>query len=309
MNCLRSARLIFFLAFLLRTGAFGNPRPSQEPNQPPQAATGQANKDTQTKPAAPANSVDFNEVIRNFMAIGDRPDPEAVKRGQATYIPNCGFCHGSSGRGGSGGPNLVRSVVVLHDQGTGKEIIPVVHNGRPDKGMPAFPQLQEPQVKDIAAYLLSLIQANANRNDYTILNIVTGDASKGEAYFKAHCANCHSPSGDLAHIATKFEPVRLQSRFLYPKTDRFAGTPDPREKSTATIKLSSGQTYSGTLDKIDDFTVSIIDASGQHQSWSLEAEPGIVVEINDPLKTHLELLRKYTDDDMHNILAYLETLK
>jgi cytochrome c oxidase cbb3-type subunit 3 len=282
MNRPRFARSIFWLAVLFLIAALGN---SQEPTQPPQT---QPSIKDQTK--TPAKDSNFKEAIRDFMAIGKRPDPAAVQRGQATYIPNCGFCHGSNGRGGSGGPNLVRSVVVLHDQGTGKEIMPVVHTGRPDKGMPAFPQLQEPQVKDIAAYLLSLIQANANRNDYQILNIVTGDAGKGEFYFKDHCASCHSPSGDLAHVATKFDPVALQARFLYPKTDRFAGAPDPRESSTATIKLASGQTFSGTLDRIDDFSVSITDASGQHYAWSLENEPGISVVINDPLKTHQDLL-------------------
>jgi len=245
------------------------------------------------------------------MALGKAPDPEAVKRGQSTYVPACGFCHGSTARGGSGGPNLVRSVVVMHDQGTGKEIIPVVRNGRTDKGMPAFPRLQEAQIKDIAAFLLSLIQLNANRNDYKILNIVTGDPGKGEAYFKAHCTDCHSPTGDLAHIARKFEPVALQTRFLYPKTDWYPGMPprDPREMATATVRLASGQTYAGTVERRDDFSITITDASGQRHYWSYENEPGIKVEIKDPLKTHRDMLPNYTDEDMHNILAYLETLK
>jgi cytochrome c oxidase cbb3-type subunit 3 len=300
MNCSRFAQV--FVVLVLCNAAFAGPPAPQEQNQPPQTPKDQA------KPAAPAKGIDFQEVIRDFMAIGAPPDPEAVKRGQATYIPNCGFCHGSNARGGSSGPNLVRSVVVLHDQGTGKEIYPVVHTGRPDKGMPPFPQFQESQVKDIAAFLLSLVQANANRQEYQILNIVTGDAAKGETYFKAHCASCHSPSGDLAHIAAKFDPVALQSRFLYPKTDRFAGPPNPAEKSTATIKVASGQTYSGTVDRLDDFSVSITDSSGQHQTYSLE-ETGTSVQVRNPLQGHLELLRQYSDDDMHNILAFLETLK
>src|SRR5213079_50573 len=142
------------------------------------------------------------------------------------------------------------------------------------------------------------------------LNIVTGDAAKGEDYFKAHCASCHSPTGDLAHIANKYEPVVLQTRFLYPKMPDFMGVaPDPREKSTAAVKLASGQTYSGFLDRIDDFSISLTDSSGAHHSWEFEAEPGISYEINDPLKAHHDLLRQYSDDDMHNILTYLETLK
>jgi len=232
-----------------------------------------------------------------------------VKRGQAIYVPTCGFCHGSTGRGGSGGPTLVRSVLVLHDQGTGKEIYPVVHNGRLSKGMPAFP-LKEDQVKDISAYLFSLVQATANRNEYKILNIVTGDAAKGESYFKDHCASCHSPTDDLAHIANKYEPVILQTRFLYPKMPDYMGTPpSPKQRSTATVKLASGQTYFGFLDKIDDFSIALTDSSGVHYHWEFEAELGISYEIKDPLKGHRDLLRQYSDDDMHNILTYLETLK
>jgi cytochrome c oxidase cbb3-type subunit III len=33
------------------------------------------------------------------------------------------------------------------------------------------------------------------------------------------------------------------------------------------------------------------------------------VMIKDPLAAHRELLQKYTDADMHNLLAYLVTLK
>lgn len=309
MNRPRSGQLIFLLAALFSTTALGNPNPAQEPQTPASSGAKQTDN-SQNNQGEPGPGFDFRAAEREFLAIGKPPDPEAVKRGQAIYVPTCGFCHGSAGRGGSAGPSLVRSVLVLHDQGTGKEIIPVVRDGRPDKGMPAFP-LKEEQVKDIAAFLLSLVQANANRNDYVILNVVTGDASKGETYFKNRCASCHSPTGDLAHIAGKFDPVALQSRFLFPRGEWYPGMPprDPREVSTATIKLASGKTYSGKVDKIDDFSVSIIETSGERRSWVLENEPGITVEVSDPLKAHLELLRQYSDDDMRNILAYLVTLK
>jgi mono/diheme cytochrome c family protein len=321
MNRLKTGHLIFALAFMLCVAAFARPDSPQEPQAPrtqnsadqkPPPKEPCADKST-GKPCAekPEGGFDLQEALRDFMALGKVPDPDSVKRGQAIYVPTCGFCHGSAGRGGSSGPSLVRSVLVLHDQGTGMEITPVVRNGRADKGMPPFPQLQEGQVKDIAAFLLSLIQANANRNDYKILNIVTGDSAKGEAYFKNRCANCHSPTGDLAHIASKFEPVALQSRFLYPKTDWYPGMQprNPEEVSTATVKLPSGQTFSGKVDRLDDFRITITDSAGQHHTWSLDTEPKISVEINDPLKAHFEMLRQWTDDDMHNMLAYLETLK
>lgn len=250
--------------------------------------------------------------MSDFLAIGAPPDPQAVQRGQTLFVGTCGFCHGSNATGGNSGPDLVRSVLVLHDKGTGNEIGPVILNGRPAKGMPKF-NLTESQIKDIAAFLLSRTQAAANRMEYKILNVVTGDAKAGEAYFTAHCANCHSPTGDLAHIADKFDPAALQSRFLYPKTVRYPGMPgpppDPRAEKTVTVTLGSGQTYSGVLTYIDDFSVALTEPSGEHHSWILDAEPGIQVKLKDPLEAHADLLPKYTDADMHNLLAYLETLK
>jgi mono/diheme cytochrome c family protein/small nuclear ribonucleoprotein (snRNP)-like protein len=255
----------------------------------------------------------MKEAMQKFLAIGAPPDPEAVKRGQKIFVSTCGFCHGTNANGGETGPDLVRSVLVLHDQGTGKEIGPVIHNGRPGKGMPAFSNLSDAQIKDIAAFLLSRTQAAANRGGYKIQNIVTGDPKEGEAYFNAHCASCHSPTGDLAHVAGKYDPVALQSRFLYPRTERWPGMPgpppDPRAEKTVTVTLASGQTFTGKLERIDDFSVALTDPSGEYHSWLFDAEKGINVQVHDPLKEHAELLRQYTNADMHNILAYLETMK
>lgn len=283
------------------------PGPAAEKKAGPGARTAEP-----TQQSAQSAAQRREEGMRKFLAIGAAPDPEAVKRGQQLFVSTCGFCHGTNANGGETGPDLVRSVLVLHDQGTGKEIGPVIHNGRPGKGMPSF-NLSDAQIKDIAAFLLSRTQAAANRGGYKILNIVTGDAKAGEAYFSAHCSSCHSPTGDLAHIATKYEPVALQSRFLYPRTERFPGMPgpppNPRAQKTVTVTLASGQTYNGTLERIDDFSVALTEPSGQYHSWLFDAEQGIKVQVHDPLEQHAELLRQYSNADMHNILAYLETMK
>lgn len=278
--------------------------PLNEPT-PGQQRTGQ---DTQPRSA----DQQIREQMRNFLAIGAPPDAAAAKRGQAIFVPTCGFCHGTNATGGAQGPNLVRSSVVLHDQGTGKEIGPVIHNGRPDKGMPAFPNFTDAQIHDIAQFLLGRTQAAANRMEYTIQNIVTGNAKEGEAYFQTHCADCHSPTGDLAHIAKKYEAVQLQDRFLYPQTSRRFGMgppPDPKALRHVTVTLPSGEIYSGVLTRIDDFSVALTEDSGEYRSWVYDDVKGIRVEVHNPLEQHLKLLRQYTDADMHNILAYLETLK
>jgi hypothetical protein len=123
-------------------------------------------------------------------------------------------------------------------------------------------------------------------------------------YFNAHCSACHSPTGDLAHVAAKYEPPVLQGRLLYPKTRL-----SPKAQITATVTVRSGQSFSGVLSSIDDFSIALTDASGQYHSWLLEDGSGIKVTIHDPLAGHEQLLKSYTDTDMHNVLAYLETLK
>lgn len=249
-------------------------------------------------------------MIRGFFGLGAAPDPAAVERGQQAFVANCAFCHGSNANGGNSGPDLVRSVLVLHDEGSGSQIGPVILNGRPDKGMPKFAMTAE-QIKDIAAFLLSRNQAAANRMEYKLQNLVTGDPRVGETYFGAHCASCHSATGDLAHVAGKYDAAALQSRFLYPETRRFPGMPgpppDPRGQTTVTVTPPSGEKVSGVLAFIDDFNVTLVDSAGARHSWELGG--GVSVEIHDPLKGHEELLKRYTDADMHNVLAYLETLK
>ncbi|HTW66949.1 MAG TPA: c-type cytochrome [Bryobacteraceae bacterium] len=249
-----------------------------------------------SQPAAPARP-------RGNMLISRAvPDPAAVERGQKVFSANCSFCHGSNAQGGDSGPDLVRSELALDDD-RGDKIGPVILQGRPGKGMPAF-HLPPDQILDIAAFLRARQQAAIDRNAYTILNVVTGDPEKGREYFSEHCSKCHSPAGDLAGVGKKYDPVALQSRFLYPRPR--PGDSHPVE-SKVTVTLPTGQTYSGTLEYLDDFDVALRDAAGDYHSFSREGR--LKVEVHDPLAAHAELLKKYSDADMHNILAYLVTLK
>ena len=304
---------------VVAAGMFGvkaeqqNPAATDQPTKPAQQNGPPAKQEpgTQKDEKNPQVPEAMREVIRTALGLGAPPDHEAAERGQKTFVATCGFCHGTNATGGAQGPNLVRSTMVLHDQGTGKEIGPVIHNGRPEKGMPGFASLSDDQIHDIAQFLLGRTQAAANRMEYTIQNIVTGDAHAGQVYFQAHCAECHSPAGDLAHIASKFEPVALEGRFLYPANNPYGmgPPPDPRAQKHVTVRLSSGATYEGVPAEIDDFSVALRDGTGAYRSWVYDDVPGIRVEVHDPLEKHLNLLRQYTDADMHNILAYLETLK
>jgi cytochrome c oxidase cbb3-type subunit III len=233
---------------------------------------------------------------RQFLGLAPPADPVAAVRGQKIFVQNCGFCHGANATGAEG-PDLVRSTIVLHDD-KGETIGPVVLKGRPDKGMPGFAAMTPAQIYDIAEFLHMRVEQAANRFGYKMQNLITGNAAAGEAFFRGAggCSRCHSPTGDLAHIAGKFEPADLQARFLYP-----GGSAEH-----VNVTLPTGEVVSGTLKRMDDFTISIWDSSGADRSWPLDR---VRVEIDDPLKTHRDLLSKYTDRDMHDVLAYLETLK
>jgi cytochrome c oxidase cbb3-type subunit III len=235
----------------------------------------------------------------------------AVERGHKQFLATCAFCHGSNAKGGESGPDLLRSPVVLDDD-HGDHIGPVILNGRPEKGMPKF-ALTADQISDISAFLLDRVKAASERGTYQILNIVVGDAKTGEAYFNGPggCTKCHSVTGDLAHIAAKYDPVTIQQRIVMPREGRGGFMQPARpaaEVVTATVMLPSGESFSGRVDHIDDFVVSLTDANGDYHSF---ARNGNVpkVETRDPLQAHTNMLMKYTDTDIHNLTAYLVTLK
>jgi cytochrome c oxidase cbb3-type subunit III len=239
---------------------------------------------------------------REFLGLGPAPDAAASARGEKLYAPNCGFCHGDKARGAEG-PNLVRSEVVLHDE-KGELIGPVVSQGRPDKGMPAFAAFTKDQLYDIAQFLHMQVELVANRSSYKRLNVVTGDAKAGEAYFNGvgGCKNCHSPTGDLAKIGARFQPDQLQTRFIWPGGGGRGGA----NAQKVTVTLPSGETISGTLKRQDDFDISMYDSQGNYHSWPRSS---VKVQLEDKMAGHRELLAKYTDQDMHNLTAYLVTLK
>jgi cytochrome c oxidase cbb3-type subunit 3 len=229
---------------------------------------------------------------------GSKQDPAAVDRGDKVFATYCAGCHGRAAKGGPGAPDLIRSVLVLDDE-KGLLIAPVIREGRPDKGMPKL-GLSEPQIADIVAWLHASTYAAGHRGTYTFQNIVTGDAHKGEIYFKSTCASCHSAQKDLAGIGKKYDPLSLQSRWLLPA--------DRNQKRDVTVTLPSGEKISGTLAFIDDFNVGLHDAKGQFHSFTRNGNSPPVT-ITDPLQAHTDLLPKYSDSDIHNLTAYLVTLK
>jgi mono/diheme cytochrome c family protein len=253
-------------------------------------------------PNNPAAQQEDSRAIRTreFLGLGRIPDARMAAEGSKIFGSTCGFCHGADARGASG-PDLLRSSVILDDN-QGELIGATVRNGRPAKGMPAFPSLTEEQLRDLAEYLHLQVELSANRGTYKPLNVVTGNAKAGDAYFNGpgQCNTCHSVTGDLAHIGTKMNPPELQQTFLYP-------APPQRSAPGVTVMFADGQKVTGTLKHLDDFYVSLDDAAGNYHSIPLQK--GVEVQVEDKLLFHRQMLDKYTNQQMHDLTAYLVTLK
>jgi mono/diheme cytochrome c family protein len=238
-------------------------------------------------------------------------DDEAAERGKVTYTAECITCHGPKGRGTGKGPDLVRSLVVLKDR-YGDTIGPFLRKGHPMQSGASSTDLKQAQIVDLSHFLHQKVGDTLRTGPYNkVLNVLTGDPKAGEAYFNGpgKCNTCHSPTGDLAGIAKKYDPAVLQLKVVFPQTVAFGRrvTTGAKKPVMVTVTSPSGERVSGVLDQMDDFSVSLRDASGQYRSF--ERTPELRVEKSDPYAAHVALLDRYTDKDIHDVVAYLETLK
>lgn len=232
--------------------------------------------------------------------------PQAqIDAGQAVFQQNCAFCHGRDAGGGETGPDLTRSAVVAADV-HGDQIGPVVRGGRVDKGMPSF-NLSDQDLAAVVAFIhdqkTKAESEEGGRQHVSAEDLATGNATAGKVFFdgEGRCSTCHSATGDLAGIANRLQGLALLQRMLYPAGGRGAAP-----VATVTVTQSDGKTITGKLVYRDEFTIALRDMAGRYRSWPTNE---VKYTVNDPLQAHVELLGKYTDDEMHNVLAYLQTLK
>ncbi|HEX4750819.1 MAG TPA: cytochrome c, partial [Bryobacteraceae bacterium] len=220
--------------------------------------------------------------------------------GQALFQQNCAFCHGKDAGGGETGPDLTGSALVASDV-HGNNISEVVRHGRPEKGMPAF-QLPDPDMTAIVAFIhmrRDYEEAHpGGRRRVEVADLQTGNVALGKQYFDGagKCVSCHSPSGDLKGVSRRLVGLKLEEALLFPSN----------AKAKVTVTLPSGKTLTGDLKYRDEFAIGMVDQDGWYHSWPVSA---IKYKIDDPVQAHAELLGKYTDDDVHNLMAYLQTLK
>jgi len=238
------------------------------------------------------------------------PAADVIQRGDGLYQVNCMGCHGADLRGGDqGGPNLLRSDIVLNDV-EGELIGLVIRSGM--NRMPAITTLDAGGIEAVAGYIHSVAarsqgQGAPPRVDYD-LDILVGDARRGQRYFEQTCTECHSDDGDLAGIASRItDPVTLQNTWVAGRAQgRFGG--GSGQPKRVTVTTADGNRVEGDLLRYDDFFVSLRTAEGDYRSFDRVGR-AVSVEIFDPLWRHLELLRELDDATIHDVTAFLEKLK
>jgi len=282
----------------------------EQPGPPAGAGRGRGGRGTAGGAGAGRRGPNFPQQTRPLAS------PEVIARGKAVYGVNCAACHGGDLRGGDqGGPSLLRSLAALSDQ-HGEVIAPIVRGARQDKGMPGF-NLNESDVTAISEYIHSVLAMVGSQArppgaaDPATLNVLVGSASAGQLYFQAKCASCHSVTGDLKGIASKYsDPRMLQNTWVSGgggggRGGRGGG---PTKPTPVTVTLSNGQKLEGTLIRKDDFIVTLKLADGTRKSIARDGDVP-KVEVRDPDEAHKKLVPTLEDKDMHDVTAYLATVK
>lgn len=241
-------------------------------------------------------------------AVAQSYSAEEIQTGQSRFASQCGFCHGRDAQGGESGPDLTRSPLVSEDV-RGDRIGPVIRSGRPEKDMPAF-TLPDADIAAIVAFIhdaKSKAESVAGgRRSVDAADLETGDAEAGNRYFTGvgGCIKCHSLTGPFANVGSRYQGLRLLERMLYPRG--VAGSRGAPFLPPVTITTVAGEKIGGKLLYRDEFTVTLIDSEGWSRSWPAAA---VKVEGEDPLQAHTGQLTRYTDQEIHDVLAFLEALK
>ncbi len=265
-------------------------------------------------PARPAGGIAASAGAEDKHVV----DPVAADRGRKVWAAECISCHGTYARGTDNGPSLVRADLVAHDR-YGNQLGPFLRKGHPMQSGNASATLTPAQISELSHFIHQRLYDTLRGSPIFIMHdVVTGDAKAGAAYFNSagKCNTCHSPTGDLAGVGSKYDPATLQATFLNPRplVGRGGRGPAPAARGgpvakpvTLTVTPPSGTPITGVVVTFDDFDVAIRDASGEYHAW--KRTPDLKVVKNDPYAAHDELITQYTDKNMHDIVAYLVTLK
>ena len=293
---MRTKQAFSIVGAVLLAGSFMVAQGQQADNQ------GKANGSKKDMPREPSDSP--ASLPRPKTRTRQTYPVEQIQAGELRFGAQCGFCHGRDAAGGESGPDLTRSELVAQDM-HGDKIGALLRAGRADAGMPSF-ELGDSELKSIVAFIHNQMDKFATlgggRRSVEPADLATGNAADGRAYFNGAggCSRCHSSTGDLAGISSRYQGLALLQRMLYPSL-----RPAPSQPK-AVFTLASGETIVAPLTAEDEFTVTVLDPLGTPRTYPRSA---VKVKIDDPMSAHFVQLGHYTDSAMHNVYAYLSTLR
>ena len=290
---------------------------AQQAAAPPQAAAPQQ-PGAAPQPAGARPPVPRSPVV----------DAAAQERGRALWASHCIDCHGAQARGSDTGPNIIRTKTANYDRSApqaGSVLGPFLAAGHPTQSRKPSASFTDDEVVALANFLRARINDTMRGSPtFTVGDILVGDRKAGEAYFNGGggCATCHTGERSLAGIATRIPAaVDLQQRMLFPNTGRGRGgrgRPGPaaaggaaaapdRNAVTVTIAAPGQPPVSGALVEESDFYVTLRPADGIVRT--VRRTPATTITRRNPLQAHIDLLDRITDAQIHDVVAYLETLK
>jgi mono/diheme cytochrome c family protein len=256
-------------------------------------------------------------------------DPALHDRGRDLWAKHCIDCHGTQARGSESGPNIIRSVTVNRDRSSftpGSVLGPYLRKGHPTQSGTPSASLSDDDAVALAHFLRQRVNDTMRGSPVFVPgDVLTGNAAAGEAFFNGAggCAGCHNATrGSLAGIRSRVpSTVALQQRMLFPmaggrggrgRGGRGAappeGPPAPNPNAVrATITRPSGPAISGVLVDQDSFYVTVRDEAGLVHV--VRRTPGMQVATTNPFQAHIDLLDRLTDENIHDLVAHLETLK
>jgi len=278
--------------------------------------------------------------------VSRRPEvtPALVEQGKAIWTRECITCHGTNARGTETGPNLIRSQTIGYDRGVpalglGTVLGPYLKKGHPTQSGKSSASFTDQETLALAHFLSDKVNETMRGSPtYVVLpkNLLTGDSEDGEAFFKGPggCTQCHNATTrSLAGIATRIpNPQQLQSMVVYPGraggrggggggggrggrgggpgADAAAAEAAPAVNPLAivtTVTPANGTPVSGTVVEEDSFFISLRDSTGTVRTF--RKSPSMKITSVNPMQWHVEFADRITDKQMHDLTAYLWSLK
>jgi cytochrome c oxidase cbb3-type subunit 3 len=237
---------------------------------------------------------------------------DVLLRGQTLYSANCAGCHAEDMRGVIGkGNNLLRSAVAMDDQ-HGELIIANLAKHNPPVTLVGADGVAASEYIHSVLATMGSQGSPPGRNPVGLqLNVLVGDAQAGKTYFDAHCASCHSITGDLKGIGSKYDDPRALQNAWVAGSAGGGGRGGGRGGGKATVTMQNGQKLEGSIVREDDFLVVLaLPDSTRRYMPIVNGWPK--VDVEDPQAAHKKMILELDDPhnkNMHDVTAYLATVK